>query len=141
LAKRLYSREFKLAAIKRMAGGESVSLLGRELGVARRDLYHWRNRYRLGGVAALRSEGRPTKAEVAAMHSGEVLEPWAAAMPPPDPPDELALARGRIAELERKIGQQQVDLDFFKGALRRIKASRRPNDGPGGTASSPRSRR
>ena len=62
-------------------------------------------------------------------------------MPPPEPPDELARARDRIAELERKIGQQQVDLDFFKGALRRIEASRRPSDGPGGRASSPRSRR
>jgi len=61
--------------------------------------------------------------------------------PPPEPPDELARARERIAALERKIGQQQVDLDFFKGALRRIEASRRPSDGPGGTGSSPRSRR
>lgn len=141
MAKQLYSREFKLAALTRMAAGESVSELARELGVERRDLYHWRKRYRLGGAAALRSNGRPTRAEVAAMRSGEVLEPWPAAMPPRDPPHELALARERIAELERKIGQQQVDLDFFKGALRRIEASRRPSNGPGGTASSSRSRR
>ena len=75
------------------------------------------------------------------MHLGAVAEPAVQGMPPPDPPDELELARIRIAELERKVGQQQVDLDFFTGALRRIEASRQPNDGAGGTASSPRSRR
>jgi hypothetical protein len=57
------------------------------------------------------------------------------------PPDELARARRQIAELERKVGQQALDLDFFQQALQRIEASRRPSDGPGGTASSPRSRR
>jgi hypothetical protein len=62
-------------------------------------------------------------------------------MPPAEPPDELTRAGARIAELERKIGRQQVDLDFFKGALRRIEASRQASDAPGGTASSPRSRR
>ena len=37
---------------------------------------------------------------------------------------ELEAAQRRIAELERKVGQQAVELDFFQGALRRIKASR-----------------
>jgi hypothetical protein len=31
-------------------------------------------------------------------------------------------ARRRIAELERKIGEQQGDLDFFRQALRHVKA-------------------
>jgi hypothetical protein len=43
--------------------------------------------------------------------------------------------------LQRKIGQQQVDLDFFKQALRRIEALCQPSIGPGATASSPRSKR
>ncbi|HYA71827.1 MAG TPA: hypothetical protein VEF36_01585, partial [Roseiarcus sp.] len=34
------------------------------------------------------------------------------------PGDELARAKARIAELERTIGRQQVDLDFFQRALR-----------------------
>ena len=54
---------------------------------------------------------------------------------------DLAEARRQVAELQRKVGQQQLDLDFFKQALRHIEASRRPNDGPGATASSPRSKR
>jgi transposase len=144
---RRFSREFKLAALARMAAGENVSALCRELGIKRKYIYQWRDRFRLGGPAALRSRGRPTTADVLAMRPGAELEPpvdakgRSVAMPPPEPPDELARARERIVALERKIGQQQVDLDFFKGALRRIEASRRPSDGPGGTGSSPRSRR
>lgn len=144
---RRFSREFKLAALARMAAGENVSALCRELGIKRKYIYQWRERFRLGGPVALRSRGRPKKAELAAMRSGAELEAPVDArgrplpMPPPEPPDELARARERIAELERKVGQQQVDLDFFEGALRRIEASRRPSDGNGGTASSPRSRR
>ena len=33
---------------------------------------------------------------------------------------ELLAARRRIAELERKVGQQELELDFFGEALRRI---------------------
>jgi hypothetical protein len=53
---------------------------------------------------------------------------------------DLSAARRQVAELERKVGQQ-LDLDFFKQALRRIEASRRPSIGPGATASSPASKR
>lgn len=140
---RRFSREFKLAALARMAAGENVSALCRELGIGRKYIYQWRERFRLGGAAALRSRGRPTKAEVMAMRGGAEPERGvdAGGRPGRVPPDELRRARERIAALERKVGQQQVDLDFFKGALRRIAASRRPSGGPGATASSPRSRR
>jgi hypothetical protein len=36
-----------------------------------------------------------------------------------------------VKELERKIGQQQVELDFFQKALRQVGEARRPSDGPG----------
>jgi hypothetical protein len=55
--------------------------------------------------------------------------------------NDLAEARRQIAALEAKVGRQQLDLDFFKQALQRIEASRRPNEQPGATASSPRSKR
>ena len=45
--------------------------------------------------------------------------------------DELAGAQRRIAELERKIGQQQVDLDFFRRALRHVRGGCRPSVVPG----------
>jgi len=144
-SERRFSREYKLAVLARMAAGENVSALSRELGIARKCLYQWRDRFRLGGAVALRSRGRPTRAEVLAMRTGADAAPLTGAKtkakPPPEPPDALARARRQIAELERKVGQQAFDLDFFQQALRRIEASRRPSDGPGGTGSSPRSRR
>src|SRR5271165_3433029 len=109
IEERRFSREFKLSALARMEAGENVSALARELGVRRKCLYQWRERFRAGGPVALRSRGRPTKAEVMAIRSGEgppVASP-AAAMPTAPPPDELAQAQRRIAELERKVGQQQ----------------------------------
>ena len=126
---RVFSREFKLAAVRRMLSGENVSALSRELTVARKDLYVWRDRFRAGGAEALRSRGRPRK-EV-------LMEP---AKPPPEA-DALTVARRRIGELERKVGQQQLELDFFRQALRQVGAKRRPSDGPGATASSHGSRR
>ena len=43
-------------------------------------------------------------------------------MPGTPPLTDLARAQARIAELERKIGKQQMDLDFFREALRLIDA-------------------
>jgi hypothetical protein len=82
-----------------------------------------------------------TRAERVALRKDAPLDPMTGPMPPAEPPDELVLARQRIALLEGKVTQQALDLDFFRQALQRIEASRRPSDGPGGTASSPRSRR
>jgi transposase len=136
--KRLFSREFKLAALARMAAGENVSALARELGVRRKYLYQWRERFQAGGPVALRSRGRPTKAEVLAMQADwEALPPVSAsvAMPERAPADALAKAQRRIAELERKVGQQQVDLDFFQRALRQVRQERPASGAPGGTGS------
>ena len=46
-----------------MEAGENVSVLARELGVSRKSIYKWRDRYRLAGSDALRGRGRMTKAE------------------------------------------------------------------------------
>jgi transposase-like protein len=130
---RSFSREFKLKAIERMAAGENVSALSAELSVKRELLYRWRDAYGSGGELALRSRpGRPKRGEAVAM---------AAARGASARSSDLATARRKIAELERTIGQQHLDLDFFKEALRRIEASRRPSDGSGATASSRASKR
>jgi hypothetical protein len=55
--------------------------------------------------------------------------------------DNLAAARERISDLECKIGQQQVELDFFRDALRHVGEARRPSDGSGVKASTLPSRR
>jgi len=108
---RVYDRSFKLAALERLAAGESVSGLARALGIRRELLCEWRKAYRAGGAAALRGRGRPSvAAKVALARSSGELPPG---LPPPD---ELALARQRIAALERKIGRQALELDFFAAA-------------------------
>ena len=107
---RVFSREFKLGIVHRMLAGENVSALARELRFSRKDLYVWRDRFLAGGPEALRGRGRPRRAEAA----GLVASDTTAAAPPDTPAAELELARQRIAELERKIGQQQVELDFFQ---------------------------
>jgi transposase len=140
---RRFSREFKLAALARMEAGANVSALARELGIRRKYLYQWRERFRLGGPVALRSRGRPTKAEQLAIESGrtEPLPAGSPVMPAAAPPDELTVAQRRIAELERKIGQQQVDLDFFQRALRHVREARRPTGAPGASVSTRSSKR
>lgn len=130
---RSHSREFKLAAVRRLEAGESGSALSLELGVKRTMLYRWRDAWRVGGEPALREKrGRPPKLEAQEMADARGVAAKAS---------DLKEARRQIAELERKVGQQQLDLDFFKGALRRIETSRRTDMGPGAPASSPRSRR
>jgi transposase len=143
---RRFSREFKLAALARMEAGENVSALARELDVRRKCLYQWRDRFRTGGPIALRSRGRPTKTEALAIQSGDTASAGfpgvpSEAMPQPSPPDELTKAQRRIAELERKVGQQQVDLDFFQAALRQVRETRQGSGVPGGTASTRSSKR
>jgi transposase-like protein len=140
---RLFSREFKLAALARMEAGENVSALARELGVRRKCLYQWRDRFRSGGPLALRVRGRPSKADVLAIQSGAPPPPAeaVATLPPPSPPDALTKAERRIAELERKIGQQQVELDFFQQALRQVREARQRSGASGGTASTRSSKR
>jgi transposase len=131
--RRSFSREFKLAVIERLEAGESGTALALELSVKRTIIYRWRDAWREGGKAALRSKpGRPDKLEALEMEAARGVAAKAG---------DLKEARRQIAELERKVGQQQLDLDFFKGALRRIETSRQPAPAPGATASSPRSRR
>jgi transposase len=130
---RRYTREFKLAAVNRMLAGVNVSALARELGLRRKRLYQWCAAFRARGPDGLRGRGRPRKADPP--------PPAVPAEAAASPAAELTQAQRRVAELERKVGQQALELDFFTQALRHVEASRRPSDRPGATASTPRSRR
>jgi len=128
-----HSREFMLKAVERLEAGERASALAIELNLNRTIIYHWRDRFRANGAEALTSKrGRPRTPEVLAAEDVRASRARA---------DGLVQARAQIAELERKVGQQQLDLDFFRGALQHIEGSRQPSDRPGVTASSPTSRR
>jgi transposase len=139
---RRYNREVKLAAVKRMLAGENVPLLAKEIGTTRKSLYEWRASYLRGGALALRGRGQPWTSVEAEP------PPQAIAAAPPLPGTgeqpalaELAKARGRIRELERKVGQQQLDLDFFQRALRHVGGPRQPGTRPGVTGSTKSSKR
>ena len=119
-----------------MEGGENVSALSRELGVRRKLLYEWRTAFRAGGPEALRLRGRPRKGSVVV----GVKSAGAGGTRAAGSGDALAAARRRIAELERKVGQQALEADFFRHALRLFETSRRPGVRPGGTASTASSR-
>src|SRR5882724_7588728 len=114
--------DFKRAALARMVPGVKISALARELGVCRQRLYDWQSAMRAGDEQLRRPPGRPR-------HTTE------------RPPRRSDPARQRVVELERKVGQQQLELDFFKEALRRVEELRRPSNGPGATASTPSSKR
>ena len=128
-----YSREFMLKAVERLEAGERASALAIELNLQRTIIYHWRDRLRANGAEGADEQPR------APAHAGGPLQQKACARHGPGRM-VLVRARAQIAELERKVGQQQLDLDFFRGALQHIEGSRRPSDGPGVTASSPTSR-
>jgi len=129
---RVFSKEFKIGIVCRMQAGENVSALARELKMTRKDLYAWRARFQAGGPEALRGRGRPRKAEAAGLAASGTSEA---------PGTELEAARKRIADLERKIGQQQLDLDFFQQALRHVGAPRQPGTKPGVTGTTKSSKR
>ena len=133
-AKGVYSVEFKEGVVQRMLNGERVSGLHRETGVPRRDLYDWRYAYCREGVQGLRGPGRPREGQK-----------------PPTGDSAEEIASRRVAELERKIGQQALlsqgvggqalEIDFLERAFQRVKESRQRNTTAGATASTGRSAR
>ena len=133
---RVFDRDFKIGIVCRMLAGENVSALARELKMTRKDLYAWRDRFQAGGPEALRGRGRPPKAETAGLAASANAK-----APVETPAAELEAARRRIAELERKVGQQQLDLDFFQRALRHVGAPPQPGTKPGVTGSTKSSKR
>ena len=50
-------------------------------------------------------------------------------------------SEGRIAELERKVGQQALEIDFLKGCLQRIEEQRMLQALSGGPQSTARSKK
>ena len=111
---------FKESTCLRIASGDKVMPLSRELGVPRKLLYNWFNSWKLEGVAGLnRKRGRSlgTKGSRKSFDATTVQQPAAS---------ELASAKARVVELERLVGRQQVDLDFFQKALRLMDAKGTP---------------
>lgn len=125
--RRVFGPDMKLSTVKRILAGEDIRDLARELKVRRTFLYRWKDAYRKGGAAVFKAKrGRP---------------PNAGADWPRGPIEDLSSAKKRIADLERKIGQQELELVFFQRALRQVGAKHRSNGGRGAKPSTPSSKR
>jgi len=123
----------KEALVRRLESGERVSSLSKEAGVLRKSLYEWAKAYRAFGAAGLNRKRGPKSGRRAASALSSSPDAIAAAA---RPPDELAKAQARIAELERLIGRQQADLHFFHKALRLWDAMTSNSVAPASTRSS-----
>ena len=122
---RVLSAKEKEALILRLEAGEAALSLAREAGVLRKSLYEWRDAYRRDGIAGLNRKRGPKPGRRKAIEDSAPVGPEA----------DLIRAQLRIAELERLVGRQQVDLHFFREALRSWDETRLPN----GVTSSSRS--
>ena len=92
--RRQFTQEFKLAAVRRLEQGVSIAEVARGLEVNPNVLHRWRREFRHGPGNAFPGNGKPRWAE------------------------------GRVAELERKVGQQALEIDFLKGCLQHIEEQR-----------------
>jgi transposase len=92
--RRQFTQEFKLAAVRRLEQGISMAEVSRGLEVSPNVLHRWRKEFRQGPGNAFPGNGKSRWAE------------------------------GRVADLERKVGQQVLEIDFLKGCLQRIEEQR-----------------
>ena len=113
---RKYDDEFRRDALEQMKICSSVTQLARQLGIRRKWLYHWRDEAsgRVSKPRKAPAEPRPA----ATVQSGE---------------------KKRIAELEHLVARQALEIDFFKGALRRIEEKRRKREQTSGRPSTSKS--
>jgi transposase-like protein len=111
LSRRQFTQEFKLAAIRRLEQGVSIAEVARGLEVSPNVLHRWRREFRHGPGNAFPGNGKPRWSE------------------------------GRVAELERKVGQQALEIDFLKVCLQRVEEARMLQALTGNPRSSGRSKK
>jgi len=135
---RQFSPEFKLTAVKRLLAGENGVTLSAEVGINRSLLYRWLNHYRQHGESGLaRKVGRPAKNPCSALPTQVRTD-----QQPATEAEAVRLVEQqaeRIAELERLMGRQAMDIDFLTRAFKRINESRQHSTHNGETASTGRS--
>src|ERR671918_1647852 len=94
LSRRQFTKEFKLAAVRRLEQGVSMTEAARALEVNPNVLHRWRREFRQGPGNAFPGVGQKRWEDT------------------------------QKAQLERKIGQQALEIDFLKGCLQRIEEQR-----------------
>ena len=91
LARRIYSREWKVAAMREIDSGRTISEVARQLELSPKLLARWRGEWRARGELALPGNGRRGVSPACSQQQ-------------------------RMGELERKIGQLTRENDFLKKA-------------------------
>jgi len=119
--RRRFSREFKIAAVRRVEEGESIGVVAGDLDIRYRVLWGWKKRVAKNGEEYLNGLGRPKQREQDV--SAE--------------PNDASQQR-RIAELERLAGRQQMEIRFLDKALHQVEERRQQKKGAGAAASSKR---
>ena len=114
LARRMYSRDLKIAAMREIDGGRRIGEVARHLEVSPHLLERWRGEWQARGEFAFPGIGRR------GVSAGLT---------------ELQ----RIAELERKIGQLTMENDFLKKALEHFRDHHPPAVVSGGDVCSKKS--
>jgi transposase len=94
LSRRKFTKEMKLAAIQQLDLGSSAAEVARAFEINPNLLHRWRKEFRHGPGNAFPGVGKRR---------------W----------DET-----KVAQLERKVGQQVLELDCLKGCLQRIEEQR-----------------
>jgi transposase len=93
-SRRKFSKEFKQTAVNRLNSGQTAAEVARALEVHPSDLQRWRRELQEHGERAFNGAGKKRAEET------------------------------QIAELERKIGQQTIQIDFLKRALQHVEEQR-----------------
>jgi transposase-like protein len=96
LARRVFSRDLKIAAMRELDAGRTIAEVARQLELSPNALQRWRGEWKARGEFAFPGIGRRGV---------------------PQGLNELQ----RIAELERKIGQLTMENDFLKKALQHFR--------------------
>ena len=94
LSRRKFTKELKLAAIQQLDKGSSAAEVARAFEINPNLLHRWRKEFRHGPGNAFSGAGKRRWEEP------------------------------RMAQLERKVGQQTLEIDFLKGCLQRIEEQR-----------------
>jgi transposase-like protein len=113
--RRRFSREFKIAAVRRVLEGEEIGRVARDLNIGWQLLWRWKKRVGERGEEHLYDIGQRSRTEGI--------------------PREASQQR-RIAELERLVGRQQLEIRFLDKALRQVEEIRQRKNDDGGGASS-----
>src|SRR5262245_44266603 len=116
--KRLFSREFKITAVKRVLDGEPIGKVARDLEIDMPLLWRWKRRVVECGEDHLYDVGRRRGEEQTSSRQGS--------------------QERRVAELGRLVGRQQMEIRFLEKALRRVEELRQEKNDTGGAASSKR---